>query len=245
MIDVLARYVAMPIIGVAFVVVVAAGLGALIAWLVLPSRKRMRELEAELSELSQTHARYKGDVLEHFRTTSELFGKLTESYKAVYLHLAHGAQALCSDQAVLEDSVFAASRLLAEPVLDVGAPGAASDVSAASERVGMEEHASAADGVEVPGADEASEIDEPQPRLDGADAAAEGNDGLRDRSAESEAEPRESAPRPWRMETTSHATAASTGDDDADEDEPARASFEQDRVTDDDSNRDVLAARGH
>jgi len=57
--------------------------------------RRARNLENELSELRTQFDDYRAQVSEHFRGTSKLVQKMTDSYRDVYEHLAGGSQALC------------------------------------------------------------------------------------------------------------------------------------------------------
>ena len=85
--------------------------GAVLARLILPSRKRLRELVSELDQARSEHQAYRAEVSEHFEKTSDLVASMTASYKAVYDHLAVGAQTLCRD-AALGAGRFPAPRLV-------------------------------------------------------------------------------------------------------------------------------------
>jgi len=93
--------------------------GAIAAWLVLPSRRQLRRVVAELESLRSEHATYRANVTTHFETTSELVANMTASYKAVYDHLATGAQSLCDSSKALEAGEFGAPRLVFDPRVDV------------------------------------------------------------------------------------------------------------------------------
>ena len=93
--------------------------GALVARLVLPSRRKLRQLVTALDEARTEHQAYRADVSAHFEKTSELVATMTASYKAVYDHLASGAQALCSENAALGAGRFAAPRLVFDQDVDV------------------------------------------------------------------------------------------------------------------------------
>ncbi len=69
------------------------GLG-LLAMYLLQKRKGGGKSAEKLREEFET---YREDVSEHFATTSELFGDLTEKYRDVYNHLAGSSQKLCED----------------------------------------------------------------------------------------------------------------------------------------------------
>jgi uncharacterized membrane-anchored protein YhcB (DUF1043 family) len=79
-------------------------IGAGIGWyLALNSRsdnKRrvIMDLENQLDQARQSRADYEAEVTEHFVQTAELLHKLTDDYRAVYSHLAKGADQLCGDQ---------------------------------------------------------------------------------------------------------------------------------------------------
>ena len=73
-------------------------IGMLIAGRLNASPSRIRELEARVRQLTDSHAAYRASVGEHFSTTAELVQHMTESYRDVYQHLANGAQHLCPDE---------------------------------------------------------------------------------------------------------------------------------------------------
>lgn len=56
--------------------------------------KRSLQLDQDLRETRQELERYRNSVVEHFTTTAQLVNKLTDDYRAVYQHLARGAQDL-------------------------------------------------------------------------------------------------------------------------------------------------------
>lgn len=60
--------------------------------------RRSKELDQELQEARDELTRYRSRVAEHFSSTAELVNTMTENYRAVYAHLANGAQQLCGDQ---------------------------------------------------------------------------------------------------------------------------------------------------
>jgi uncharacterized membrane-anchored protein YhcB (DUF1043 family) len=94
--------------------------GALLARLVLPSRRKLRQLVVELDAARSEHQVYRSEVSHHFEKTSELVAAMTASYKAVFDHLADGAQALCSENAALGAGRFAAPRLVFDQDVRVG-----------------------------------------------------------------------------------------------------------------------------
>ncbi len=73
-------------------------LGCIAVYLLISRNDRSRELQAELDELNQMLVDYRGQVTRHFMHTSALVQEMTQSYRAVYEHLAAGAQHLCSDE---------------------------------------------------------------------------------------------------------------------------------------------------
>jgi uncharacterized membrane-anchored protein YhcB (DUF1043 family) len=107
--------------GLATVLLVSgAAIGVLVAAAVLPGPKRVRQLEEELEKAQKEHESYRSGVTAHFKTTAELVGEMTQSYKAVYDHLAHGAQSLCGEYDALTSSVFGLSRIIHDPKVAVG-----------------------------------------------------------------------------------------------------------------------------
>lgn len=89
--------------------IIFAGLGIFIGTRISADKRRIRELESELSAARKDMETYRTRVNDHFKKTSELFTRMTDSYKAVYLHLAEGAQSLCTSDASLlkpSDSEF-------------------------------------------------------------------------------------------------------------------------------------------
>jgi uncharacterized membrane-anchored protein YhcB (DUF1043 family) len=57
------------------------------------------KLRAELGELKERFSDYRDQVTQHFMRTSELVQEMTQSYRAVYEHLATGARELCDGEA--------------------------------------------------------------------------------------------------------------------------------------------------
>ena len=74
------------------------GVGFLLAYLLLPRNGRIQALEEELRTAQSDHAAYRGKVDQHFRKTAELFEDMTGRYRAVYQHMASGAQMLCEER---------------------------------------------------------------------------------------------------------------------------------------------------
>lgn len=82
------------------VIIFALGIGAgfLLAWLALPHRRRVRQLEHALEDAQQEITEYRGQVNKHFKRTAELFEEMTQRYREIYRHLATGAQTLCEER---------------------------------------------------------------------------------------------------------------------------------------------------
>jgi uncharacterized membrane-anchored protein YhcB (DUF1043 family) len=107
-----------------FVAAAAALLGVLVGLLmgrfVFPGRREIKRLRAEIERLGREHVEYQGRVAGHFRKTGELIGQMTQSYKAVYDHLADGAQTLCTEDA-LPKPAFTTPRLIVDESVTIGA----------------------------------------------------------------------------------------------------------------------------
>lgn len=71
-------------------------------------RKLILDLETQLEQASQSRADYEAEVAEHFSETADLLHKLTDDYRAVYTHLAEGAQQLCGDQVSIAEATLTA-----------------------------------------------------------------------------------------------------------------------------------------
>ena len=97
-------------------------IGLLLARLFLPGPKQVKRLQAEIERLGREHSEYQGRVAGHFQKTGELIGQMTQSYKAVYDHLADGAQTLCTAD-VLPKPAFTAPRLIVDDTVSIGAQG--------------------------------------------------------------------------------------------------------------------------
>jgi uncharacterized protein len=72
-------------------------IGAVLYKILASDELRVRQLEAQLQQLGEDFERYKRDVHGHFSDSALLLGKLTESYREVYQHMAAGARQLCPD----------------------------------------------------------------------------------------------------------------------------------------------------
>ncbi len=111
----------------------AAGvvIGLTLAWYVGPAARRARRLQCEIDRLHAEYQGYRGEVTRHFERTGELVNALTRSYKAVYDHLARGAQSFTSTGIVTTRVQFAGEDL---PVLETAGAraGGASPLAAAA-----------------------------------------------------------------------------------------------------------------
>ena len=74
-------------------------LGCIGTYLFLARYSQTAHLRKELSELRERYSDYRDQVTRHFMHTSELVQEMTRSYRAVYEHLATGAQELCEGTA--------------------------------------------------------------------------------------------------------------------------------------------------
>ncbi len=81
---------------VAFAFGVVAGI--IVTYLFLVETKRAKKLQEELERVQGEFDDHRGRVNAHFQKTSDLFHGMTKQYRAVYDHLAEGAQSLCSEE---------------------------------------------------------------------------------------------------------------------------------------------------
>lgn len=79
--------------------IIFTGMGIFIGMRISSGRRRVRALEKELSRTRRDMEAYRSQVNMHFKKTSELFTQMTNSYKAIYVHLAEGSQELFSTDA--------------------------------------------------------------------------------------------------------------------------------------------------
>ena len=71
-------------------------LGCIAAYFAFSRKRKTRQLQSELNEFKERFTDYSDTVTEHFMQTSHLVQEMTASYRAVYEHLASGAQNLCN-----------------------------------------------------------------------------------------------------------------------------------------------------
>ena len=81
--------------------------------------EKIQDLEAQIVELEEQKSRVNG----HFQKTASLLHDMTGQYKAIYEHMAEGAQTLCDEQdssAVLES--LQSGLLSRESLTEIGQP---------------------------------------------------------------------------------------------------------------------------
>ena len=99
-------------------------LGGIGAYLFRGRYDQTARLQEELRELRKRFSDYRDQVSGHFMRTSELVQEMTQSYRAVYEHLASGAQELCDEELAtpgldaLEPSLLAEDRQAANAGYD-------------------------------------------------------------------------------------------------------------------------------
>jgi uncharacterized membrane-anchored protein YhcB (DUF1043 family) len=72
-------------------------LGIGLALLFMQNFGRAKKLQQEVDRLEQELTEYRSQVTDHFKQTSTLVQKMTESYRDVYQHLANSSQQLCQE----------------------------------------------------------------------------------------------------------------------------------------------------
>lgn len=87
------------------IALLALGAGLAVGW-TMGTRKRsnrdvVQELESRLERALESRADYEAEVAEHFGQTAQLLNKLTDDYRAVYNHLAAGADKLCDGEVTI------------------------------------------------------------------------------------------------------------------------------------------------
>ena len=97
-----------------FALLLGGGIGSVAGWYWAMNargdnkRKLILDLETQLEQASQSRADYEAEVAEHFSQTADLLHKLTDDYRAVYTHLADGAQQLCGNQVSITEAALTA-----------------------------------------------------------------------------------------------------------------------------------------
>ena len=110
-------------INLIFTLLLGGAMGGVVGWYLATNgrgdnkRKLILELETQLEQASQSRADYEAEVAEHFSETADLLHKLTDDYRAVYTHLAEGAQQLCGDQVSIAEAALTAPVEDAKPHL--------------------------------------------------------------------------------------------------------------------------------
>ncbi len=93
----------MMLLMVAFAsLLVGALIGAFLYKLLRSDETRVQQLEMQLQSLADEYETYKKEVHGHFSDSAVLIGKLTDSYREVYQHMAHGARSLCPDHIAVQ-----------------------------------------------------------------------------------------------------------------------------------------------
>lgn len=138
-----------------FTAVVSALLGLLLGYILLrvagKDANKARELNKALEEAEAKNAEYQQNVAEHFSQTAVMLNDLTEKYKDVHHHLAHGAEQLCRDsngQSLLQHTAIAgaasassspeAINELPQPPLDYAPKSDSGNVGTLAEDYGLE-----------------------------------------------------------------------------------------------------------
>ena len=97
-----------------FALIIGGGIGGVAGWYLAMNargdnkRKRILDLESQLDQAAQSRADYEAGVSEHFVKTADLLHKLTDDYRAVYTHLAEGAEQLCGDRVSISEAALTA-----------------------------------------------------------------------------------------------------------------------------------------
>lgn len=95
--------------------------------------KRSIQLDQELRETRSELERYRSRVVEHFTTTADLVNRMTADYRAVYEHLAQGAQQLAGNQVPRLEAIASSTARPVEPPAGGIAEGLHEDIDEASD----------------------------------------------------------------------------------------------------------------
>jgi uncharacterized membrane-anchored protein YhcB (DUF1043 family) len=89
-----------------------AVIGAVAYKVLMSDEAKVRALEEQLQTLSEEHEHYRSNVHSHFSNSAQLLGKLTDSYREVFMHMAEGARTLCPDYISSQMSLNSETRSL-------------------------------------------------------------------------------------------------------------------------------------
>jgi uncharacterized membrane-anchored protein YhcB (DUF1043 family) len=106
-----------PIYGL-IVLVLGFGAGFSVGRTANAAAKQAKALAQELKTVQAELDRQRQQVNEHFTKTGELVNHMTDSYRAVYDHLAKGARSLCSGDAARITMITPAEKLIGSPVTE-------------------------------------------------------------------------------------------------------------------------------
>ena len=93
--------------------IIALGIGLAVGWTLGLRRKSKRDvildLEHRLERALESRADYEAEVAEHFAQTAQLLNRMTEDYRAVYSHVASGADKLCDGEIKMPPAALSAA----------------------------------------------------------------------------------------------------------------------------------------
>ena len=95
-----------------FALIIGGGIGGVVGWYLAVhkrgdnKRKVIMDLEGQLDQAKQDRADFEAEVSDHFSQTAHLLHKLTDDYRAVYTHLADGAEQLCGDRVSISEAAL-------------------------------------------------------------------------------------------------------------------------------------------
>jgi len=182
-------------------------------WLVLKN-KRADQLQQDLERHQREFHEYRDHVDEHFLRTSELFQDMTRQYRALYEHLATGAQSLCSDRLVTNRLNVPDSG----PMVEHKPGGSADNEPAAAVSAGPSAAQPAAADAPAPGEPAAGSTGDQTPAADAEQRPAP-ESGRELHTAQGETAEAEAAPEPERGRAAETPAEAQTGASVSDEEQ--------------------------
>ena len=91
-----------PTLTVIAALLVGLGLGWAMGTRKKENQDRTRELEQRLEQALTSRADYEAEVTEHFQRTAGLLNQLSSDYRAIYQHMAKGADTLCDGTVAMQ-----------------------------------------------------------------------------------------------------------------------------------------------
>lgn len=154
--------------------------GGIVGYVVAKYRQRAACGGKTPLELCEEMSRYKNQVTQHFQTTAGLLQQMTEQYRAVYEHMADGAQQFCDPNDATPQIASLRAGLLSDRVTSGAETASCARIEETDGEYRGPETGSAGESLDAPTADDGGD-----PVTDKAKESADGGDAVTDQAKES------------------------------------------------------------